>query len=284
MTSPLQLSDNKIEQVQALPYFKNSIYHNLNIEKTIDFFTRRYIQPLARKFDLSASTVVDCGTGFGWFSFAYLLAGGKAAIAVDMDSQRLATAEHISTILSVHDRMEFIVSPIQNIPLAPDSADIFVSIETLEHIGKKNIRLALERIKGITSQGILITSPNKLFPIVAHDTRLPFIHWLPPGKRKKIVKIFRREKMDQGNEFLFPFNLNSLLEKFQPCSKCLAVEDFKAYRSLFPIYLPYGSDENTRFLSNLSRSKALYYNLISVAFRQYSYWLMPSLAVMLERR
>lgn len=274
----LSISVEEAESIHSISYFRESIYRDLDISGTINFFMRRYIQPLSKTFDISNCVAMDCGAGFGWFSIAYLMAGGKAVIAVDPDSERLEAAKKIAAALSVLNRMEFIVSPIQNIPLTTNQVDLFVSIETMEHVGKSNIKPALERIKDITSQGVLLTTPNKFFPVVAHDTRLPLIHWLPPSRRKKYARLFGREQLDDGNDFISPLDIGILLDKFQPTSTCLTFQSFNDYQDHFPFYLPYGSDEKKRSVKRPSWRQSLYYRIASTLFGRHSYWVMPSLS------
>ena len=281
---PAQVNDTHVNRIRSIPHFRASIYRDLKIGNTLDFFTRRYVKPLAEHFNISESVVVDCACGYGWFSFAYLLAGGKKAIAVDLDAERLSAAKAISKILSVDNRMVFMNSEVQKISLAPNEADIFVSIETLEHVGRNNIITALRRIKDIAAKGIIITTPNKLFPVVAHDTCLPFIHWLPTKRRRGYARFFGREELDEGNEFLTPFDLNILRDKFKPASACLTFRNFKEYRNHFPFYQPYGADESERLQIRPPATKAIYYKVASKVFGANSYWVMPSLSRVFIRR
>jgi len=280
----VQVSDIDVNRIRSIPHFQASIYRDLEIGSTLDFFTRRYVRPLAEHLKISDSVVVDCASGYGWFSFAYLLAGGKKAIAVDLDAERLLAAEEIAKILSVDDRMVFINSEIQKIPLASNEADIFVSIETLEHIGRTNIMTTLSRIKDIAAKGVIITTPNKLFPVIAHDTCLPLIHWLPTKRRRRYARLFGREELDEGNEFLTPLDLNILRDKFKPVSACLTFRTFEDYRNHFPFYQPYGANESERPQVRPAATKAIYYKVASRVFGANSYWVMPSLARVFIRR
>lgn len=274
----LTISEETIESIRKISYFRESFYRDLNIFGTIDFFMRRHVQPLSKIFDISNCIAMDGGAGFGWFSIAYLLAGGRGVVAVEPDRERLEAAKKIATVFSVVDKMEFIVSPIQNIPNMSNTIDLFVSIETMEHVGKNNIVPAFKRMKEIATQGILLTTPNKFFPVVVHDTRLPFIHWLPPARRKKYARLFGREKLDEGNDFISPSDIGILLDKFQPTSTCLTFQSFKDYQDHFPFYLPYGSNEKSRVVQRPSRGQSLYYRIASAALGRHSYWIMPSLA------
>jgi len=273
-----------IEKIQTNPHFRNSIYHDIDVAKTLDFFTKRFVHPLSFYIDIKHSTIIDCGAGYGWFSIAYLLAGGQKAIAADSDKHRLHVAQEFSQLFGVDDRIKFINASIESLSLPSDYADIFVSIETLEHVGKENIKPALNNIMKIASQGVLITTPNSFFPIIMHDTRLPLAHWLPNGVRQVYADLFGRGEMNANNSFVSPIDLNVLSHKFRPASRCLTFSSFKEYKSHFPLYLPYGKDESKRTRIKPTLTKSFYYRLICGMFGKYSYWLMPSLSHIFIRK
>ena len=80
----LLVSDKIRKQILSVPHFCDSMYNNLDISSTLDYFARRFVLPLSKVFDINNSVVVDCGAGYGWFSVAYIILGGKAVIAVDV--------------------------------------------------------------------------------------------------------------------------------------------------------------------------------------------------------
>ena len=184
----------------------------------------------------------------------------------------------------IEHRMQFIHSAVQDIALPNDGTDVFVSIETLEHVGRENIKPALKNIRRIAAKGVLVTTPNKYFPVIAHDTQLPFIHWLPPRNRRPISRLFHREKADQGNEFVSPLDLRILLDKFRPDASCLTFQDFEEYLAHYPIYLPYGSNPKSRWKEKPSKGKMIYYWLTSSIFKNNAYWVMPSLTCLFVKR
>ena len=280
----MKIDSEVLKKILSVERFRDSIYRDLDISATLDFFRRRYVQPLALRFNISECTVVDCGAGYGWFSFAYIFAGGKQVIAVDLERERLDAAASVARILGVDHKIQFITSAIQEIDLPSNAAELFVSIETIEHVGQKNIRPALLRIKEIASRGIIITTPNKLFPVIAHDTRLPFVHWFSPSIRRSFTRLFKRGHLDFGNEFVSPFDLNVLLDKFYSDTTCLTFRNFGEYLAHFPVYLPYGRQESKRWLSKPSPLNAAYYRLASALFGSQCYWVMPSLTTLFVRR
>src|SRR5262249_21080156 len=152
------------------------------------------------------------------------------------------------------------------------------------HVGKRNIPIALQRICDVTSQGILITTPNRLFPVIAHDTRLPFIHWLPPDYRKYYAGVLGKLNKEHGNDFLMPSDFDILRAKFRVISTCLTFQSFQEYWDHFPYYSPYGADGRNRLQNHPSLPKASYFRFISKLLGTRSYWAMPSLASILIRR
>ena len=174
------INKSQEHKIKELLTKNNSIYANLEINNTLEHFVKRYINPLQSSIDIKKANAIDCGCGYGWFSFAYILSGGKHITMVEPDENRLAIAKDIASILEIN-------SSIENLNYNENTFDIFVSIETLEHIGKSSIKKSLEKIKFLTSNIILLTTPNKFFPIIAHDTRIPFLHWLPIKYRSMFI-------------------------------------------------------------------------------------------------
>jgi len=277
-TATVEISSADISQIRAIEHFKSSIYHDLDLNATVEFFTKRYVEPLKRYVDITQAVAADCAAGYGWFTIAYLLAEGKGIVAADVDRERLLAAEEIAGILELSDRIKFVHASLPELSLGDNEVEIFVSIETLEHIGKQNILRALQKMKVCTSQAILLTTPNRLFPIVAHDTRLPFLHWLPAKRRNLIATMFGRAEMNHENDFLSPLELQMLGNKFAPVSRCLTFPDYKSYEAHYPFYLPYGPNEQERWQTMPLWAKATYYKWACGLFRQYSHWVMPSLA------
>jgi len=124
---------------------------------------KRYVDPIKAFLDITDLTLVDCGAGYGWLSLSYLMNGGGRAILCDMDCKRLDAARQIAVILDLDERCEFICSPMQDIKLPDQSVDIFVSVETLEHVGDKNIDVCIRLMASVTRRLIVLTTPNKLF-------------------------------------------------------------------------------------------------------------------------
>ncbi len=270
--------------IADIPYLGDGIYRDLDIRLTLDYMTRRYVAPVARHVDLTKATVADCAAGFGWLSFAFLLAGARRAILLDLDAPRLDAARLVADRLGLVERCGFVAGRLQDAPLAPDSVDIFASIETLEHVGAGNISTCVDAIARCASQAVLITSPNFLFPVVSHDTRLPVAHWLPPRLRQAYARAAGRGDQDEANAFLKPWHLLPLMPKFRPVSRYQTFETLAEFDRFYPHYLPYGSDEPARHRRAPKPGQRILHAALAKTLGRWSFTLAPNVASLWLRR
>ena len=267
-----------------IPYLRDGIYRDLDVPLTLDYMTRRYVVPVGRHVDLATATVADCAAGFGWLSFAFLLAGARRAILLDTDEPRLAAARALAGRLGLLRRCEFIVARLQDAPLAPDSADIFASIETLEHVGGENIASCVAAIARCARQAVVVTTPNFLFPVVSHDTRLPIAHWLPPRLRQVYARAAGRGAEDDGNTFLKPWHLLPLARKFRPVSRYQTFETLAEFNQFYPHYLPYGANDLSRHRNAPKRGQPILHAVLARTLGRWSFALAPNVASVWLRR
>jgi 2-polyprenyl-3-methyl-5-hydroxy-6-metoxy-1,4-benzoquinol methylase len=269
-----KLSTNQKEQILKIEYFKHSMYSNLLVEETLIYMVKRYVNPLQKVLEIRDSSLIDCGCGFGWLSFAYLLSGGKSATLCEIDGERLNAAKKIAQILQLDTKCTFITSPLQNLSTTENSFDIFVSVETLEHVGEKNIDSCIEIISRTAKKAVILTTPNKLFPLVFHDNKIPMSHWLPVRYRKKYLKLFHGST-ENMNDFVPAWKLGPIREKFRPVSRVLTFQSYKEWVSSYPFYSPYNK-ENREKLKPPFLLKALYF-ILSILFNKNSYLVSPNL-------
>lgn len=137
------------------------------------FFSDISIEHLARysfatQF-VQNNIVIDlaCGEGYG----AYILSQtAKSVIGVDIDQ---ACIEHARTKYK-NENLEFIISPVNNLPIRDAFADVIVSFETIEHLNEQEAMLhEISRI--LKNTGILIIStPDKYNYTVKRNFINPF--------------------------------------------------------------------------------------------------------------
>ncbi len=252
----------------------NREHNTLSVADTLHYMATLYVTPLQSHIQIKNAVLCDCAAGFGWLSFAFLLSGGARAILVEPHAGKLSAARELAEILGVADRCEFRSDLLQGLDLPDKSVDVFASVETLEHVGRANIAAAVANMDRITRQAIILTAPNQLSPLVSHDARVPFSHWLPIAWRSGFCRIFG-VRHREFNHFPTPWHLRRLRQRFQPQAKTLIFEDHRAWRDHYPVYSPYGGGVWKHappvWLS-------LYLRLTSALLGRHAYWICPNLA------
>lgn len=234
----ITLSEDQIYKISKVDYLNKTEYYNLDFEKTLQYIVKRYITPIQQHVEINTTSMVDCGAGFGWLAFGFLLCGGKQATLCDIDELRLEAAKEISKILGVFEKCSFRSGPMESLQFKEDEFDIFASIETLEHVGEENIDACLELIANSTKQLIILTTPNKFFPLVLHDNKVPMSHWIPSGYRSIYTNLFG-VKGKPENDFVSPLRLTPIRKKFNPSSKTLTFKTYSEWKNSYPFYSPY---------------------------------------------
>ncbi|MDP2902554.1 MAG: class I SAM-dependent methyltransferase [Methylovulum sp.] len=268
------ITESQLKEIYAVEEFaKNGDYNKLDIIKTIDYMNKLYIDSISKHNCLSESVLCDCGAGFGWLSFAFLLAGGKKVVIVEPHKNKLIAAKKIAKILKVDSQCEFRSDYLQAIDLPDNAIDIFVSVETLEHVGEKNIIPSIDNMLRLTKSMVIVTTPNQISPWVSHDSKVIFSHWLPITWRPFYCRLFGNHNKT-FNHFVKPWQLFSWRKKFVPISKALTFESYEAWLAHYPFYSPYGG----HFKQAPSWPMKLYFRIISTLFGRYSFCFCPNLA------
>jgi ubiquinone/menaquinone biosynthesis C-methylase UbiE len=273
-----------IKEITYLRDYGDGIYRDLDLDLTLDYMRRRFVAPLSTRIEIERATLLDCAAGFGWLAFAYLLSGGGRAILVEADGPRLEAAQAIAARLGIAVRCEFRRERIQDIDLCDDAVDIFASIETLEHVGRAHIRASVGNITRIAKKAVVLTTPNFLFPVVAHDTELPLAHWLPAGLRHPYAAAAGRPHLDRGNQFLRPWDLAPLVAKFRPVTPYQTFDTRAAYDGFYPHYAPYGASDRQRHRIRPKFGHRGLQIALATVLGRWSFALAPSLASIWLRR
>lgn len=86
---------------------------------------------------------------------------------------------------------KIIIGDAKNTMLKNDSFEIAHSNATIEHVGSFENQVSFVReMLRISKESVFIQTPNRFYPIDLH-TILPFIHWLPKKKHRKILKFLK---------------------------------------------------------------------------------------------
>jgi 2-polyprenyl-3-methyl-5-hydroxy-6-metoxy-1,4-benzoquinol methylase len=277
-SSELRIDEGVRQAIRNVPHFNDSQYVGLDIEATIDYFRRKFVDKVLSPALTPDDVVADVGCGYGWLAFALATYSPSHIIAVDMDELRLDAAKRIAAILGIGDRIEWRVGSLQNIPLTDQEADLTFCIEVLEHI-QRDVA-GLRELARITRNFLVLTTPNGAFPVISHDTCLPFCHWLPMRLRDVYAGAMGRLNMQQGNRFWTPFDLSRHLSDFLRVSRFLHYRSVEDVFDLYPYYLPYGRGE-WRLTPSLSLKA--YYRMVA-HFGKASQFFLPSLAGTFQRQ
>ena len=273
------VSKEMLEEIRKVDFYTQSQYGNLDIPETLEFYTKRFVKQLLDFTSIDDKTVIaDVGAGFGWLSMAFAYSTEAKLIAIDGDEARLNAGREIATILGIEDRIDWRTGLLGNLPVEDKEADVVYCIEVIEHVYRS--KDAIHDLCRISNNLTVITTPNLWFPVVAHDTQLPFCHWLPIPLRKRYAKLFNRQDKEIDNLFWSPSSLQREFKDFQPISKWLHYASYDNFKETFPFYLPYGKG---RYVPKLGSKKKMYYDLVS-KLGIYSHSLLPSLAYVFQRK
>jgi 2-polyprenyl-3-methyl-5-hydroxy-6-metoxy-1,4-benzoquinol methylase len=274
------ISDRAIREVKDVRHLSQSQYRDLDIRQTLTFYHKRYVQQLPDfKRKIEESTIIaDVGAGYGWLAMAFAFSTNARVIAIEPDEARLEAGKKISGILGVGKNIDWRVGSLEELPIEKKCADVIYCIEVLEHVYKSE--RAVHNLCQASKDLLIVTTPNLWFPIIAHDTQLPFCHWLPIPLRKTYARVFNRQDREIDNLFWSPYSLRKNMPDFRPVSNWLTYSSYKKHLETFPLYLPYGKG---RWVRSMGLTKRMYYGLVSKA-GIYSHWLVPSLSYVFKRK
>jgi len=269
---------DQIQKILSVPHFKDSHYAKWNINRLLGTHIVCFVDQIM-KYDKAAKidTIVDVGTGYGWLAIACALRTAAKIIAIDVNPERLAAAIEISAVFGVSERIDWRVGSIGELPLDNQQADVTFCIEVIEHVGL-DCRFVYD-LGRITKDFLVITTPNQIFPVIGHDTSLPFCHWLPLRARDYYAALFGRRSMQDNNLFWSPSRLLSALNDFERKSDFLQFPTYSDFVSAENLLDPDSSETGAK----LRRAKNAYYRLASLAGRN-SIYVLPNLASTFRRR
>jgi 2-polyprenyl-3-methyl-5-hydroxy-6-metoxy-1,4-benzoquinol methylase len=222
------VTDAQLAAIRAIDHFRHSEYIGLDLNRVLEEYARDFVRPLLRLAGPPRS-VADIGAGYGWLGLAFALTTDAAVTIVEYDAGRLVAARRIAEVLGVDGRIEWVQGSIADLPLAERSMDAVYCVEVIEHTG---VRAEFVRqLCRISRDVVVITTPNKLFPVINHDTALPFCHWLPLRLRDAYAGAFRRRHRQDNNRFWSPSALLGSVAGFERVSRFMQFQTFAEYRT-----------------------------------------------------
>jgi ubiquinone/menaquinone biosynthesis C-methylase UbiE len=265
------ISREQMEAIRRVDHFARSEYRQLDLNQVLDEYMCDFVEPLLRLAG-APTAVADVGTGYGWLALAFALRTEAKISAIEYNGPRLEAARQIAEILGVAHRIEWIEASISSLPLPERSMDAVYCIEVIEHTGVHDEFVA--QLCRISRDVLVITTPNKLFPVINHDTVLPFCHWLPLRVRDLYASAFGRSARQENNLFWSPRRLFGSVSGFRRVSRFMQFACYADYREL---RLAGG-----RRLTLARRCLGVYFALASLLGR-HSVYVLPNLASTFRR-
>lgn len=220
------LSINEINRIRTVGHFKDSKEAREDIGALYIFYVTNFVE-LLNTYELTRPprVIADIGTGYGWLAIALARRTNARVIAIDTNEARLVAARQIAAILGVEHRIDWIVSSLPELSLIDQEADVTFCLEVIEHVGISPS--VVQELGRVTRELLVISSPNRNFPVIGHDTKLPFCHWLPLPIRDRYATFFRRMHLQDNNFFWSPGMISAALLDFGKESRFL---QFRSYR------------------------------------------------------
>ena len=101
--------------------------------------------------------------------------------------------EDASFLEEMYPGMRYICCDALNLELEDGSYDFVHSSAVIEHVGSHQNQIRfLKELWRVARKGVLVTTPNRWFPVEVH-TVLPLLHYLPPATFRAIVKRLGQE-------------------------------------------------------------------------------------------
>lgn len=224
---PRWISPEQADAIRMIDHFRDSEYQRLDLDALVDEYMQNFVQPLIALAG-APRTVADIGAGYGWLAFAFALGTDADVTMMEYDAHRTNAARKIAAVLGVEHRIRWLVGSIASIPLADREIDAVYCVEVIEHTGVEEEYVA--ELCRIARDVLVITTPNKVFPIIKHDTVLPFCHWLPLRARDVYANLFGRRDQQQNNLFWSPVQLLRAVKGFERQSRFLQFSNHAQYR------------------------------------------------------
>ncbi|NOL48091.1 MAG: methyltransferase domain-containing protein [Synechococcus sp. MIT S9220] len=122
----------------------------------------------------------------------------------------LEDAKHLE---KMYPGLKFVHADVCNLPFPDKLFDISFCSAVIEHVGSRDNQCKLITEAMRTSHIVVLTTPNRYFPIEFH-TLTPFLHWLPKRIFRTYLRIIGKKfwSLEENLNILSDFEIVKMLE------------------------------------------------------------------------
>ena len=155
---------------------------------------------------IANSQWLDIGCGSGGIAAA-LAPRVKYMVGIDPEPWR-----RWNSFQELNKNLEFIQESSEKLTVTSKSVDVVICNQVYEHVDDP--RNLIEEIHRILKPGgfCYFAGPNLVYPIEPH-VFWPFIHWLPRGFARKLMRLFRAKRLVDANSVAY-WQLMAWFSKF----------------------------------------------------------------------
>ncbi|NOY16393.1 MAG: methyltransferase domain-containing protein [Gammaproteobacteria bacterium] len=147
---------------------------------------------IMKHINVEGRSVLEVGCGSGQNVEAWHRAGAGKITTLDIDEFPVVLTKQRCVDLGI-DNVDVMQSDFLEQEF-DEKFDIINCVQVIEHVGRENQVPALAKLMSLAKKGgiVFIQLPNKSCIIDAHDSGLPFAHWLPRRIGVSYAKLFGR--------------------------------------------------------------------------------------------
>ena len=108
--------------------------------------------------------------------------------------------------------LTYVEADLRSIPLPDNYFDIGICNAVVEHAGAYDDQVALVREVCRVARKVMVTTPNKAFPVEGH-TFVPFAHWLPDPQFRAVLRTLGHDHLARVEQ-LNPLDAQTFLSLF----------------------------------------------------------------------
>jgi ubiquinone/menaquinone biosynthesis C-methylase UbiE len=179
----------------------------------------------SKYLELEGKTVLDAGCGMGGKTAFYAEKGCKSIVGIDINEVSIEAARKYVKEKGLHN-VEFVLGSLAEMPFEPDTFDIVIMNDSIEHITRPILLKALQECKRVLKPGgrICLEFPPWTSFDASHLYDYISIPWCQLlFSTKTLLNVMRGMKPNQE-----VVTITSLIEQYEELNR-VTIKEFKGY-------------------------------------------------------